>query len=577
MQSLSAPKTSTELSGLIGECRNYLLYAALFSLGMNLLYLSAPIYSLQVYDRVLSSLSVPTLVTLTLALVVALATLAALDYLRSRILVRAGIRIDNKLSERVFDSLVAQSLREPGASRQQALRDLDVFRQFSTGPGANAVFDAPWIPVYVIISFLIHPLVGTVSLLCAVFIFGLAVLNEKSTRKSLFAASESAAKGYQFAEITLRNGEVIRAMGLQDRLRERWKQTRDEMLGAQIVGSDRAGATMSAIKFARMVSQSILLGVAAWLVIERLVTPGAMFASVIILGRLMQPVEHAVSSWGQFGEARRAFARLSRLLDSYPAHSKRLELPAPLGKLSVEALEFSRRGSDTPVLKGISFELAPGESRAVIGPTAAGKSTLARLMVGVLAPISGAVRLDGAKLSDWNPVAVGHFIGYVPQDVELLAGTVAENIARFEEASAEDIVAAARFAGIHDMVLRLPAAYETPVGEGGMLLSGGQRQRVALARAVFGEPRLVVLDEPNSNLDAEGEAALIRCMRGLKERGITVLVVTHRLGLLRGADKAIMLANGRMEAYGPCHEVLQKLNAMAQRRSPGPQPLRTAP
>jgi ABC-type protease/lipase transport system fused ATPase/permease subunit len=290
----------------------------------------------------------------------------------------------------------------------------------------------------------------------------------------------------------------------------------------------------------------------------------------------MQPVEHAVSSWGQFGEARRAFFRLSKLLGAYPAHLKRLELPAPLGKLSVEALEFTRSGSDTPALKGISFELAPGESLAVIGPTAAGKSTLVRLMVGVLAPSSGAVRLDGARLSDWDPVAVGRYIGYVPQDVELLAGTVAENIARFADASAEDIVAAAKFAGIHDMVLRLPAAYETPVGEGGMLLSGGQRQRVALARAVFGEPRLVVLDEPNSNLDAEGEAALVRCMRGLKERGITVLVVTHRLGLLRGADKALMLANGKMEAYGPCPEVLQKINAMAQRRTGGPKSLKTA-
>ena len=573
---MSASKATNELSGLTRECRSYLQYAALFSLGMNLLYLAAPIYSLQIYDRVLSSLSVPTLVTLTLALVVALGTLAALDYLRARILVRAGIRIDNKLSERVFDSLAAQSLREPGASRQQALRDLDVFRQFTTGPGANAVLDAPWIPVYLIISFLIHPLVGAVSLLCAVLIFGLAVLNEKSTRSSFFAASESAAKGYQFAETTLKNGEVIRAMGLQDRVRARWRQIRDEMLGAQIVGSDRAGGTMAAIKFARMVSQSILLGVAAWLVIERAVTPGAMFASVIILGRLMQPVEHAVSSWGLFGEARRAFLRLSRLLESYPADSERLQLPAPMGKLSVEALEFARLGNDTPVLQGINFELAAGESLAIIGPTAAGKSTLVRLLVGVLAPSSGAVRLDGAKLSDWNPVALGRFVGYVPQDVELLAGTVAENIARFQEASGEDIIAAAKLAGIHDMVLRLSAAYDTPVGEGGMLLSGGQRQRVALARAVFGEPRLMVLDEPNSNLDAEGEGALVRCIRGLKERGITVLVVTHRLGLLRGADKALMLANGKMEAYGPCHEVLQKLNAMAQRRSSGPKSLKTA-
>jgi PrtD family type I secretion system ABC transporter len=550
---------SDDLWRVLHACRSYFLTAAVFSLGINLLYLASPLYMLQIYDRVISSASVSTLVMLTLVLLVALAALAGLDIVRSRVLTRASIRLDRFLSSRLVNATIEQSVRG-GNGRSQPVRDFDTFRQFITGNGIHAMFDMPWAPIYILVIFALHPWLGAFAFLSAIALVLMALVNEWVVKGPMNEATEAAAKNYAFTEMSLRNAEVVQAMGMGPGLLTRWSRDRNKMIERQSLASDRAATTSSIIKFLRLAVQSLILALGAWLVIERQITVGAMFAASILLGRALQPVEQVVGSWRGFVSARSAFQRMARLLNDFPAKDPTLGLPRPKGRVSVEELLYAPFRGVKPILRGVSFRIEPGEVLGVIGPSGAGKSTLARQIVGVLAPTSGVVRLDGADVAIWPREALGRHIGYLPQDIELFADTVAANISRFRTDVDDDhVVEAAKMAGVYDIILRLPQGFETYVGEGGAVLSGGIRQRIGLARAVFGVPSLVVLDEPSSNLDSDGDSALLSCISDLKRLGSTVVMVTHRPNTLGAVDKLLVLREGMVESIGPRDEVIQRL------------------
>jgi PrtD family type I secretion system ABC transporter len=554
-----APKPhSEELAAVLRSCRRYFTNAGFFSLGINLLYLAAPLYMLQVYDRVLSSASRATLVMLTIGLFIALMALAGLDVVRARILSRAGVRLDAMLAGRVVAATVDNAAKG-GSVGSQSLRDFDKFRQFLSGGGVNAFFDMPWAPIYVVVIFLLHPLLGAFALVSVMLLIAAAVLNERFTRAPLAEAGEAANKNYRFTELSLRNWEVVRAMGMLPGLLKRWGRDRNRMIACQAMAADRMSATSSLTRFLRLSMQSLILGLGAYLVIERDLTVGAMFAGVILLARALQPAEQIIGQWRNLNSARTAFERVRGLLATNPLPDAKTSLPRPRGRIAVEAMTYGIRGSPKPILTKISFSIEPGEVVAVIGPSGAGKSTLARLMVGALAPIAGAVRIDGADVSKWPLESLGQYIGYLPQDIELFADTVAANIRRFRDDDDAAIIRAARMAGVHELILGLSNGYDTQIGEGGVVLSGGLRQRIALARAVYGSPSLVVLDEPNSNLDAEGDAALVECIGQLKARGTTVVIIAHRSSALGVSDKIVVVGSGTLMAFGPRNEVLPKL------------------
>lgn len=551
----------SEVGDAVRACGRYFLLAGMFSLAINLLFLTFPIFLLQVYDRVLTSRSEATLVMLVIAALIALATMGALDDVRARLLIRAGVRLDARLSSRVFKALVERSVFPgSGGARAQPLRDLDNFRQVVTGHGVHALFDAPWVPIYIAVIFLIHPLLGVIAAGGAVLLFALALTNEYATRKPLKAANTAVLRNYDFTEASLRNAEVVQALGMFQALKARWLQERQAVLGHQAVASDRAALITSITKTLRLFLQVVILGAGAALAIRQIISPGAMFGGMILLSRALAPVEQAIAAWRPLMSARESVRRVNALLSEHPPREAGMPLPQPAGRLDVEKLVFVPPGSSKTVLKGINLALAPGESLGLIGPTAAGKSTLARLLLGVWQPISGTVRLDGADVSAWDRDDFGRHVGYLPQDVELFAGTIFENIARFGEARSEDVIDAAVKADVHQMILQLPKGYDTEIGEGGAVLSAGQRQRIALARALFGEPRLVVLDEPNSNLDSEGEQALVECLVALKEAGTTVVIIAHRPSILNTVDKMMLLRDGVVELFGPRPEVMARMS-----------------
>jgi ATP-binding cassette, subfamily C, bacterial len=553
-----AIKKSDEIRRVLSACRTYFVTAGAFSLAINLLYLAAPLYMLQIYDRVISSASEVTLVMLTLALLMALLALAGLDAVRARVLTRASIRLDRLLAGRVVSAIIegAQTL---GGTRSQLLRDFDTFRQFITGIGIHAIFDLPWAPIYIAVIFVLHPLLGAFALGSAIVLVSMAFLNEWIVRPPLSESNEAATRNYSFTEMSLRNTEVVQAMGMTQGLLHRWARDRDRMLERQVTASDRAATMQSIIRFLRLSMQSFILGLGAYLVIERSATVGAMFAASILLGRALQPVEQIVASWRNVVLARTALRRVRELLTAHPPRDLKLELPRPAGRLSVEGLFYAQRGSSRPILRGIGFRIEQGEILGIIGPTGAGKSSLARQIVGVLAPSAGAVRLDDADVSIWPRSMLGQYIGYLPQDIELFADTVAANISRFQTAQDKAIIKAAQMAGVHEMILHLPDGYETQVGEGGAILSGGYRQRIGLARAVFGNPSLVVLDEPSSNLDSEGDAALTDCVIALKQRRVTVIIISHRPATIGVVDKLLVIREGMTEMFGPRAEILARL------------------
>jgi PrtD family type I secretion system ABC transporter len=559
---------SPELARLLRSCAPYFVTAGLFSLAVNILYLAGPLYMLQVYDRVVSSGSEVTLLMLTFALLAAYLALAALDAVRARVLTKASIRLDRVMAPRIMTAIIHRPALAGGA-RSQLLRDFDNLRQFMTGAGIHALFDLPWTPIYVAVAFLLHWTLGAFALGCCVLLVLMALLNELMVRAPLAEANTAAALSYGFTETSLRNAEVVRAMGMTEALLQRWACDRNHMLERQVAASDRAATLQSVIRFLRLSMQSLILGLGAYLVIERDATAGSMFAASLLLGRALQPVEQIVGSWRNFVTTRGALRRLNVLFAASPTRTPDLSLPRPAGRLSVEGVTALATGNATPLLRTVSFNLEPGEALGVIGPSGAGKSTLARHLVGVMAPTAGTVRLDGADVAQWSYGTLGQHVGYLPQDIELFSGSVASNISRFQAGDDAAILQAAEMAGVHDLVLRLRQGYDTPIGEGGAMLSGGLRQRLALARAAYGNPSLVVLDEPSSNLDAEGDMALANCILELKRRGTTVVLVSHRPATLGVVDKLLVLKDGAALMFGSRTEILAQL-ARAQTRAAEP-------
>lgn len=547
------------LSEAFKDVRGAFVSIGAFSFFINLLMLTGPLYMLQVYDRVLTSGSRHTLIMLTVVAVGMILTSALLELVRSRILVRIGSRLDRRLNDRLFAGLLRLHLQQKGSSQSQPLRDLETLRGFLTGSGLISLFDAPWTPLFLAIIFLLHPLLGLVALSGAVVLFILAVVSELVTRGPLREASHDSAAAHGFTENTLRNAEVIEAMGMLPGLQRRWQARHQAALVAQAKASDRGGLLTACAKFVRPVLQVAILGTGAYLALQQVITPGVMIAASIIMGRALAPVEGAIGNWRGFILARNAKSRLRSFLEKDEPPEASMPLPRPKGAVSVERLVAAPPGLERPVLKGISFALKAGDSLGIIGPSAAGKSTLARLLIGVWPAAAGQVRLDGADIGDWNHLELGSHLGYLPQDVELFDGTVAENIARFGEPNPENVVRAARRAGVHELILRLPEGYDTMIGPGGAALSGGQRQRIGLARALYGDPAFMVLDEPNSNLDGEGEAALRQAVQELKQDGTTVVVIAHRPSVLAGMDKILVLRDGQIEHFGSRDEVLPKV------------------
>ncbi|WP_142809904.1 type I secretion system permease/ATPase [Tepidiphilus olei] len=552
-----------ELRALLGSMKQYFWGIGAFSFVINLLQLTAPLYMLQVYDRVLNSRNEMTLLMLTLLVVALFLVMAAIEFVRSRVLVRVGAAMEAKLNDRVFDSAFEATLRRGGNARQ-ALTDLTQLRQFMTGNGPFVFFDAPWFPIYLAVCFILHPVIGWFSVGAALILVVLTVVTEVATQKPLAEANKYANEATNFAHNNLANAEVVEALGMLPALRDRWKKKHVQHLVLQAVASDRAGLISSVTKFIRITSQSLILGLGAWLAIRNQLSPGGMIVGSILMGRALAPIDQLIANWKGFVQARLAYERLGQLLAAFPARPPRMSLPAPKGEVVVEGVVLTPPGGTVPVLRGVSFAIPAGSIVGVIGPSGSGKSSLARALVGVWTPQVGKVRLDGADVSSWDKAELGPYLGYLPQDIELFDGTIAENIARFGAIEAPLVVAAAQAAGVHEMILRFPQGYDTPIGPGGAVLSGGQRQRVALARALYGDVRLIVLDEPNSNLDDVGEAALVQALLRLKAQGKTVVVITHRTSVLAAVDRLLVMRDGAVQAYGPRDEVLAALQRAAQ-------------
>jgi PrtD family type I secretion system ABC transporter len=472
----------------------------------------------------------------------------------------------------VFDAVFERALAGRGENAGRALTDLGTVRQFLTGKGLFAFFDAPWTPVYILVVFLLNPWLGLFAAISAFILLVLAWVNERATAQHFAEAGRLGAGANQYATIQLRNAEAIASMGMLGGLRDRWSERHNLYLALQAEASDRTATIGAVTRFFRLALQSGILGLGAWLVLQNQLTPGGMIAASILLGRALAPVDLAIATWRGFVLAREAYARLGTLLAAHPPRGAMVTLPAPKGEIAVDNLVVAAPGSRSPILKGLNFRVLPGDIVAVVGPSASGKSTLARALVGVWAPLNGTVRLDGADVHVWDKAEFGAFVGYLPQDVELFEGTVAENIARFGPLDSARIVAAAQKAGIHELMLQLPRGYETPIGEGGAVLSGGQRQRVALARALYGDPVLLVLDEPNSNLDDAGEAALIKALRAAKKDKCTVFVMTHRVNILHVADSIMALVDGSMKGFGPADKALKALEALPAASVPAVKP-----
>jgi PrtD family type I secretion system ABC transporter len=530
----------------------------LFSFFVNLLMFVGPLYMLQIYDRVLTSRNETTLVVISVVAVALLVTYGLLEFVRSRMLVRAGLQFDSILSRPLFDRVARMQIANPNTGARTALGDADKVRSFITGQGVLAFFDVPWTPIFLVLCFAFHPWLGWVATGGTVVIFILALLNEFLTRNDLKAANIEGQKASEFAGATMQNAEVIRAMGMQDALAARWKTKRDGMLMSQAHASDWAGAVMSSSKFVRMGLQVAILGTGGYLAMNGQISPGVMIAASIVMGRALAPVEQAVGQWKEFVAARQSNARLKNLFETISDEPERLQQPMPKGHLSAEGVTTVVPGTRDMILRSVGFDLPAGQTLALIGPSGSGKSTLARHLVGVGDPVSGSIRLDGVELSHWDRNQLGSTIGYLPQDMKLFAGSVAENISRFrDDASDEEIIEAAKMAGAHEMISGLSEGYATQIGNDGARLSGGQRQRVGLARALFGNPSLVVLDEPNSNLDSEGEKALAECLSQLKKKGTSVVLVTHKTNILSATDLTLILKDGMVQKLVPTKDLLQ--------------------
>ncbi|PXW67010.1 ATP-binding cassette subfamily C protein [Methylobacterium sp. B4] len=568
---MSDGRDRNEIAAALGQCRSAFLGVALMSGLVNVLYLTGSFFMLEVYDRVIPSRSVPTLIGLCALALVLYAFQGVLETIRARILARIGAALDEALSGRVFDLVVRAPLK--GTSQGDGLlplRDLDQIRAFLAGTGPSAFFDLPWMPVYLAICFLFHPLIGVAALLGLAVLGALTFLFDTASKGPTQAATGHGMRRNGLAEAGRRNAEVLTAMGMQQRLAARWALANHDYRAAHQTVSDVGGGYGAGSKVFRMALQSGVLALGAWLVIHNEATAGVIIASSILVSRALAPAEMTIANWKGFVAARQSWHRLSGLLARMPPEAQPHALPAPRDSITVEGTSIAPPGTPRLVVQDVSFGLRAGQGLGIIGPSASGKSSLVRALVGVWPPVRGKVRFDGAALDQWSSTDLGAHIGFLPQEVELFAGTVAENIARFEPgAPSEAVIAAARAAGVHELVLRLPEGYDTRIGEGGSGLSAGQRQRIGLARALYREPFLVVLDEPNANLDSEGENALTEAIAGVRRRGGICVVVAHRPSALAALDLILMMADGRAQAFGPKDEILKRV----LRPAPAPVPV----
>jgi PrtD family type I secretion system ABC transporter len=552
------------MKSLLAELQPQLIHLAAFSFVINLLYLVPAIFTLQVFDRVIPSNSGETLAVLLAGVSIALAILLVLDYARLRLQHVTGNIIDERLSPPVVRTIVKVTALAPQAVRSDAIRDVGLIRNLFSANGVTAVFDAPWVIVYVGVIWLFHPMLGAGAAVCAALMLGLAWLNDKATRSALDQLQIEGLRASRYVDGSLRNAEILQAMGMTERLLGRWRKLQDEILDMQTRATRASVAFITITKVVRQAIQVVMLSIGAYLVLTQQASAGVMIATTILLGRAVQPVEQLVGSWRTLSDARAAYGRLLEISKYFDTGAKRLALPRPEGRITVEGVSFRPPHSDRMVLAGISLELEPGEALAIIGPSAAGKSTLARLLTGIWIPSAGTVRLDGVDVSDWPREELGPWIGYVPQDVELFDGTVGDNIGRLSNLDPKAIINAAKRANAHELIVRLPQGYDTPVGDQGLCLSPGQRQRIALARAMYGDIRLLILDEPNASLDAEGEMALARALSDIRAQGVTSVVVTHRPSLIAHVDKILILEAGRVKQFGPAGEVMKSLQKQAQ-------------
>ncbi len=561
---MSSQKTAKypELAASFNDVKSYFIYAGLFSAAVNLLMLVPVIYMLQVYDRVVSSGSYSTLAMLTLLMVALTAALGGFEWVRSMILIAASNRIEKNLRRRVSDATFKRALLTGGAvSNSQPLSDLSSLRQFLTGNGLFAFFDAPWFPIYVFVMFMFHPLFGYAAIFAGIVMVALAYTTEKVTSKKLQDANSQSNWINNQVNGTLKNSEVIAAMGMADDLRHRQEKRFDQVLTLQTDASRSAGLLQSLSKTFRMVMQSLLLGLGALLALRQEISPGMMIAGSLLLGRALAPIDMLVGTWKGFTLARGQYDRLGQLLNQIPKDADTMSLPAPTGKLSAEQVMVVPPGSKNIVVRGVNMELNAGEALGIVGPSASGKSCLARALLGIWPTYSGKVRLDGADIFAWDRTELGPYIGYLPQDIELFDGSISENICRFGDVDPDKVVEAARTAGVHDLILHLPQGYDTVIGGSGGILSGGQRQRIGLARAIYGSPKYLVLDEPNSNLDDQGERELVEAIRRIKSEGATVIIITHRTMVLQCVDKILVMRDGAASHFGPRDQVLAALAA----------------
>ena len=544
--------------------KKFFVNAALFSIFINLALLAPSLYMLQVFDRVLTSRSKETLIMLTLISILALLMMLALDFLRTLLLAKAGTALDRMLGEKVLSALVARGSQIHRSNEIHGLRDVAILRAFLGGNSIIALFDLPWMLFYIGLIFLFHPLLGTVAVLGGAILFAIAWSNEYFNRTGIEKNQLAARKASHYIDQGLANVDAINAMGMTPNFVGKWERMNEEVLAGTLATTERMGGINSISRFVRQTIQIAMMGTGAYLVIDQHVSAGIMIATTIILGRALAPIESLIANWNNFVQARLAFGRLSPLFGPEIAQGS-TKLPPPQGRLTVENVVLASKNIDRPIIRHASFALQPGEALGIIGPSASGKSSLARLIIGIWQPTAGTVRLDGADIGRTERAEIGPFIGYLPQDVELFPGTVAENIARMGETNPDAVVKAAMAARVHELILRLPNGYDTIIGPGNHVLSGGQMQRIGLARALYGDPKLLVLDEPNSNLDAEGEATLLLTLQELRQTKTTVVLITHKPAVLKQMDKLLVMREGRMELFGPCEEVLLKLReAMAQ-------------
>lgn len=558
----------TKLEKVLKDTKKSFIFVGFFSFFINILMLVPSLYMLQVYDRVLSSRSVETLVLITLIVAFLFATMAVLEVIRSRILVRIGNKIDVALNDYLFDVIFTQARLNPAGATTTPVTDLIKIRQYMTGNGVFAFFDSPWFPVYLFVMYLFSPWYAVFTIFAALVIMSITIINEKTTKKDLAAANKMNNISLQYLNKNLHNAEVIHAMGMNENIKRRWLEKHHKFLFAQSKASDMAGKWANTSKTLRQFFQSLTYGIGAYLVIKGEISAGVIIAGAVLMGRALQPLDLLTNSWKGFADAKEAYKRLNRLLSHVPELPKPMELPAPKGEFKVENIVVAPPNSKNATLRGVNMFIPKGTAVGIVGPSASGKSTFARALLGVWPLIAGKVRLDGADIHQWDPLELGRYIGYLPQDIELFEGTISENICRFQEVDPKSVVEAAKTAGVHEMILALPNGYDTIVGPGGSTLSGGQRQRIGLARALYKKPPVIVLDEPNSNLDENGEKALLEAILAMKQNGSTIIVITHRTNILSAVDMLAVFTQGVLTMYGPRNEVLAKLNQNAQSQQP---------